>query len=60
MHGENLKLTYRILETENGTTRSHSMENSLWKGLWPCRKTDYGMIEPTRTLGPTSQKTLIV
>ena len=27
----------RILETERGSTRSHSVKNSLWKRLWPCR-----------------------
>jgi len=35
----------RILETEKGSTRSHPVENSLWKSLWTCRKTDYGMNE---------------
>jgi len=30
----------RILETEIGSTRSHSMENSLWKRLWTFGKTD--------------------
>jgi hypothetical protein len=34
-----------ILEIERGTTRSQSVENSLWKRLWTCRKTDYGMNE---------------
>jgi hypothetical protein len=32
-------------ETERGSTRSHSVENSLWKKLWTCRKTDYTMNE---------------
>jgi len=27
----------RILETEIESTRSHSMENSLWKRLWTYR-----------------------
>jgi hypothetical protein len=35
----------KILEIERGSTRSHSMENSLWKRLQTCRKTDYGMNE---------------
>jgi hypothetical protein len=26
-----------------GYTRSHSVETSLWKRLWTCRKTDYRM-----------------
>jgi hypothetical protein len=30
-----------ILECERGSTRSPSLENSLCKGLWTCRKTDY-------------------
>jgi hypothetical protein len=25
-----------------GSTKSHSVENLLWKGLWNCRKADYG------------------
>ena len=33
----------RILEIEKGSTRSLSVENSLWKGLWTCRETDYRM-----------------
>jgi hypothetical protein len=38
------KLTGKgILEMERGSTRSHSVENSLWKSLWACRKTDYVM-----------------
>jgi hypothetical protein len=32
-----------ILETERGTTRSSSVENWLWKGLWTSRKTDIGV-----------------
>ena len=32
----------RVLEIERGSTRSHSMENLLWKGLRICRKIDYG------------------
>jgi hypothetical protein len=35
----------KILEIERGSTRSHSMENSLWKRLWTCHKTDYRMNE---------------
>jgi hypothetical protein len=33
----------KILEIERGSTRSHSMKNSLWKRLRTCRKTDYRM-----------------
>ena len=33
-------------ETERGSTRSPSMENSLWKRLWICRKRDSKMNEP--------------
>jgi hypothetical protein len=28
------------LEFERGSTRSYSVEKSLWKRLWTCRKTD--------------------
>ena len=28
----------RILEFERGSTRYHSVENSLWKTLWTCRE----------------------
>jgi len=31
----------KILELERGSTRSHSVENWLWKWLWTCRKTYY-------------------
>jgi len=33
-----------LLEIERGSTRSHSVENSLWNGIWTCRKTDYLMM----------------
>ena len=29
----------RVVETERGSTRSHSKKNSLWKRLWTSRKT---------------------
>jgi hypothetical protein len=34
-----------ILETERGSTRSHSVENSLWKRLWTCCTPYYGINE---------------
>jgi hypothetical protein len=34
-----------ILEIERGSTRSHYLENLLWKRLWTCRKTDHDMNE---------------
>ena len=34
-----------MLEIERGSTGSHCVENWLWKRLWTCRKTDYGMNE---------------
>ena len=37
----------RILEIERVSTRSQSLENSLWKRLWTCRKTDCGMKWPS-------------
>jgi hypothetical protein len=33
------------VELERGSTRSHPVENSLWKRLRTCRKTDYRMNE---------------
>jgi hypothetical protein len=30
---------------ERGSTRSHSLQNSLWNKLWICRKTDCGVNE---------------
>ena len=30
----------RILETERGSTRSHCLQNWLYKGLWNCRTAD--------------------
>jgi hypothetical protein len=33
----------KILEIGRGSTRSPNVENSLWKGLRTCRKTDYRM-----------------
>jgi hypothetical protein len=29
-----------ILKVEKGRPISHSVENSLWRKLWTCRKTD--------------------
>ena len=31
----------RMLSFEGGSSRSHSVESSLWKRLWRCRTTDY-------------------
>ena len=36
-------LTKRVLEFKRGSTKSHSVENSLWKRLWTCSKTDCEM-----------------
>ena len=33
-----------VLSIERESTRSHSVENSLWKRPWACRKTEYGMM----------------
>jgi len=35
----------KILEIERQSNGSHSVENSLWKGQWTCRKTDCRMNE---------------
>jgi hypothetical protein len=40
-----LLLYLMILEIERGSTRLHPMENSFWKRLWTCHKTDYRMTE---------------
>jgi hypothetical protein len=32
-----------LKENERGSTRSHSLENSLSKRLWTCRKAEYRM-----------------
>ena len=32
-----------LLYIARGSTSSHCLENSLWKRLWTCRKTDYGI-----------------
>jgi len=37
---DKLKVKERILEIERGNTRSRCVENSRWKGLWICRKTE--------------------
>jgi hypothetical protein len=42
---DNLKETGRYWKLKKISSRSHSLENSLWKRLWTCRKTDYGMNE---------------
>ena len=35
----------RILGTERGSTKSQSVENSLWKRMWTCRKISKWMNE---------------
>jgi hypothetical protein len=35
----------RVLQIERGSTRSHSVENSLWKRLWASRKKTMEMNE---------------
>ena len=37
----------KILEIESTSARWHSVESSLWKRLWTCRKTDCGMNDST-------------
>jgi hypothetical protein len=34
------------LEVEGGSSRSHSLENSVWKRLLTCRGTDKYLIDP--------------
>ena len=40
------QLLYKLKETGDtgNIQRRHDMENSLWKSLWTCRKTDCRMI----------------
>ena len=33
-----------ILEIERGSTRLHTVENSLWKRLWTCHNTEYVIV----------------
>jgi len=35
----------QILELGRGSTRTWSVEKSLWKRLWACHKADYVMNE---------------
>ena len=50
-----------MLEVERGSTRSHTLEKSLWKKLWTCRKTDYGMMTTTtKTMVLSRTKLLII
>ena len=32
-----------MLQIEGGSTRSHSVKNSLWKKIWTSHKADYRM-----------------
>ena len=34
----------RVLEIERGSTRSHSVENSPWKRIWTCSRTECGIM----------------
>jgi hypothetical protein len=38
-------LEEKILETKRGRTRTHDVENSFWKRIRTCHKTEYRMIE---------------
>jgi hypothetical protein len=38
---EDLKGSKKIPEVEGESSGSHPLENSVWKRLWTCRKTDY-------------------
>jgi len=33
-----------MLEIEFGSTKSHSLDSSLWKSVWIWRKTEYAMM----------------
>jgi hypothetical protein len=47
---DNLK-EKKMLEFERGSTRSQSVENSLWKRLWTCRKAGYVKNDPSVYMG---------
>ena len=34
----------KVLELERGSTKLHTMRNSLWKKLWTYRQTEYMMM----------------
>jgi hypothetical protein len=38
-----VKETRGSWKLKRGSTRSHSVENSVWKTLWSCHKAEYGM-----------------
>jgi len=40
---DDLKERWGYWKFWRGSTSSHCVENSLWKRLWSCRKTDCGM-----------------
>jgi len=40
----------KILEIERGSTRTHTLENSLRQRLWTFRMTEYGLIPHTTNL----------
>jgi hypothetical protein len=42
---DDLREKERVLGVKGGSTRSHSMKNSLWRSLWTCGKTDHEMNE---------------
>jgi hypothetical protein len=44
-----------ILEIEGGSTRSHSLEDWLWKRLRTCRKRDYVMMMMTMMIMTTKK-----
>ena len=41
---DDFKKNKKIREIERGNATSHNLDNSLWKGLWACRKADYVII----------------
>ena len=47
------------MEIARVSTRSHSVENSLWKRLWTCRKTQCEMNESFPAVGPVLRPCLI-
>lgn len=42
-HKSELRIMWLNFQFERGSSRSHSLENSLWKKLWTCRKREYAM-----------------
>jgi hypothetical protein len=52
---DDLKEKRKYWKLKKGSTRSHPVENSLWKRLRTCRKTEYRMNESDRSANLTTE-----